>query len=82
MRHFVNCLIAASILVAGMIALGADTAEAHRWIRPRRVVVAPRYAVRYVAPRVRVNAPGVSVYVKPRYRHGGVVVGPGVYVAW
>ena len=81
MRRFANCLTAAAMLGAGMIALGAETAEAHRRFRPRprRVVVAPHYRERYVSPRVRVNAPGVRVYVK---RRRGVVVAPGVIVGW
>jgi len=91
MKRLVKWLLLPAVVVAGMIVVGADRAEAHRWVRRplARVIVGPRYYYRqpppYWHPRVHVYAPGVHVDVRaPRviYGYGGAVVAPGVHVQW
>jgi len=87
MRRFICCLLMPAVVIVGLIAIGADKAEARRWIRrpPARVVVSPRPYYHYPSPywrsRVNVYAPGVRVYVGPR-GYGGAVIAPGVRVGW
>ena len=92
MKRLVKCLLVPAVVIAGMIVVGTDRAEARRWVRraPARVVVGPRYyyphyARPYARPGIHVYAPGVRVDIGPRtpyYGYGGSVVAPGVHVRW
>ncbi len=96
MRRFVCCLLLPAVVIVGVITIGADKAEARRWIRraparavvsaPAPVIVSPRpYYYRHYDPywrsRANVYAPGVRVHVGPR-GYGGTVITPRVRVAW
>jgi len=88
MRRFVCCLLLPTLVFVGLASIGADKAEARRWVRhaPARVVkVKPRpyyrYSGAYRKPGVNVYAPGVRVHVGPR-GYGGSVIAPGVRVGW
>lgn len=90
MKRLVKCLLMTAVVLAGMMVVGADRAEARRWVRraPARVIV-PRYryyyARPYARPGIHVYAPGVRVNVGPRgafYGYRGSVVAPGVHVRW
>lgn len=98
MKSLVKCLLVPAVVIAGMIMVGADRAEAHRWARrPVARVFAgyPHYypyARPYWRPGVHVYAPGVRVNVGPwgryygygyyGYGYRGSVVAPGVHVVW
>ncbi len=87
MKRFICCLLLPAVVIVGLISIGAETAEARRWVRrpPARVVVSPRPYYRYYSPYrrpgVNVYAPGVRVHVGPR-GYGGAVIAPGVRVGW
>ena len=87
MKRFICCMLVPAVVIVGLIAIGADKAEARRWVRrpPARVVVTPRPYYRYSYPYWRsgvdVYAPGVRVRVGPR-GYGGSVIAPGVHVGW
>ena len=92
MKVFVKCLLMPTVVITGMILVGADSAEARR--RTRRpvapVIVSPQYYYHYPRPYRRpsgvyVHAP--RVHVGPwgqfyRYGYRGTVVAPAVYVGW
>ena len=91
MKCLAKLLLVPAVLIAGMIVLSADRADAHRWGRrlPARVVVGPRYYRPHVhvpaPPRVHVHAPGVRVNVDPWFpfhRPHGSVVAPGFHMHW
>ena len=95
MKRFVKCLLLPAVVIAGMIVIGADTAEARR--RGRRsaapVVVVPHHYYHYPSPyrhppTVRtVYTPSIRVNASPwgpfyTYGYTSTVVAPGVYLGW
>jgi hypothetical protein len=87
MKRLVKRISLPLLLLAGMMLIGPQTAEAAKWRRyaKRAYVHQPYYVapvavyappVRVYAPPVRVYAPGVGVYVGP----GVHVDAPGVQV--
>ena len=93
MRSLCKWLIVLTMVLTMLQFVGGSTAEAHRrraYVRHRSIprayhIVAPRYRA---APRVRVAAPGVRVYVGPGVRvyapYVGVYAprGHGRYYGW
>jgi hypothetical protein len=80
MKRLVKRISLPLLLLAGMMLIGPQTAEAAKWRRyaKRAYVHQPYYVapVAVYAPPVRVYAPAVRVYAPAV----GVYVGPGVHV--
>ncbi len=94
MKRFVKCLLMPAVVIAGMILVGADSAEARRRIRRpvAPVIVSPHYYYHYLRPYRRppgfhVYAPGVHVDISPwgqfyGYGYRSTFVTPGIYMGW
>jgi len=91
MRRFVCCLLLPAVAIVGLMAVGADKAEARRWVRrvPARVIVTPPVIVSRPAPVIVsppagvVIGPPAPVIVHPRpyyYRYYNPYWRPGVDV--
>jgi hypothetical protein len=65
MRRFVCRLLLPAVVIVGLIAIGADKAEARRWIRraPARVIVSPPVGVVVYPPAPVIVSPPVGVEV-------------------
>ncbi len=86
MRRFVCCALLPAVVVVGLITLGAEKAEARRWVRraPARVVVVrPPAPIVVQQPTPVVVRQPASVVVRPRpyyYRYYNPYRRPGVNV--
>ena len=91
MKNLVKWLLVPSVVLLGLAFVATPNAEARRWARRYygygyyRAPAAAYYAP--ARPAVHVDAPGVSVYVRPPavgvYRYGPrVVVPPRIITPW
>ena len=89
MRRFVCCLLLPAVVIVGLVTIGADKAEARRWVRrapARVVVVSPPARVIVSQPAPVIVSQPAPVIVSPRHyyyrsynpywRYGGNVYGP------